>query len=333
MDRRKDRGGGSRRYSFRPSKKRRRLRLALIAVFAAVGIYSAVQLTLYAKDWLSSQQTADDLRNLYYSSSETQAATAGPTAPPARETETPKPPEASELRAPVQAPTPAPKETAAPRLQAVQYPNNPKAQPSLRFQTLWIECRDAVGWLKVRGMIDEVVVQRDNTFYLDHDAKGKSNSNGALFLDSSIRLKTRPYALLIYGHNMKSGAMFGNLRNYENVSFYHSNPFITFDTLYEDGRYVVFAAGTVSLTQGSPNYVSFPAFTSANARERKDAINALAANSAFTCSVDVQAEDQLLLLVTCVDKDDERRLVAARRLREGESEEQLKPQIAASRKK
>jgi hypothetical protein len=39
--------------------------------------------------------------------------------------------------------------------------------------------------------------------------------------------------------------------------------------------------------------------------------------------LDVQPEDQLLLLVTCVDGEDERLLVAARRLRPNEKEEGL----------
>jgi sortase (surface protein transpeptidase) len=38
----------------------------------------------------------------------------------------------------------------------------------------------------------------------------------------------------------------------------------------------------------------------------------------------VRPDDQLLLLVTCVENDTERRVVAARRVREGEDEAQLK---------
>ncbi len=69
-------------------------------------------------------------------------------------------------------------------------------------------------------LLDEPVMQRDETYYMDHDLLGKPNVNGALFLDSGISLKTRPYSLVIYGHNMKTGAMFGCLRNYENLAFY-----------------------------------------------------------------------------------------------------------------
>ena len=41
----------------------------------------------------------------------------------------------------------------------------------------------------------------------------------------------------------------------------------------------------------------------------------------------------LLVLVTCVEKDDERRVVAARRVREGEDEATLKKLVNMSRKR
>ena len=230
---------------------------------------------------------------------------------------------------------PAPQTTPAyapdQRLKAVSYPSNAKAQITSRFQTLRQQCPDAVGWLSMGGLVDEAVVQRDNVYYLDHDAKGRSNINGALFMDAAVSMKTRPYTLLIYGHNMKSGAKFGNLRNYENLSFYQASPFVTFDSMYEDGRYVIFAAGKISMAAGDANYVNFFSFTSSNMQERQRLIDTLINSSAFTCSVDVNAQDQLLVLVTCVDQDDERRIVAARRLRDGESETALKQDVSASK--
>ena len=67
--------------------------------------------------------------------------------------------------------------------------------------------------------LDEPVVHKDNTFFLDHDAMGKRNANGAIFMDQGTSLLTRPYTILLYGHNMKTGAMFGNLRKYEDFSY------------------------------------------------------------------------------------------------------------------
>ena len=182
-------------------------------------------------------------------------------------------------------------------------------------------------------MIDEAVVQRDNEYYLDRDYRGYHNVNGAIFLDETCDLDTRPYTLLLYGHNMKTGAMFGSLRNYENLTFYRNNPFITFDTAYEDGRYVIFAVATVSTTSGSWLYVDFTRLSSPVIADRTNAISALLSRSIYRTQVDVAADDQLLLLVTCVDDDMERRVVAARRIREDEDEATLEKLIRRTTKK
>ena len=177
------------------------------------------------------------------------------------------------------------------------------------------------------------MTQRNETYYLTHDALGKKNVNGAIFLDSSVSLKTWPYAYILYGHNMKTGAMFGCLRNYENIGFYRAHPFVTFDTLYEDGRYVIFSVGTVNIVEPVRNYVNLFAFLSNSIQDRQTALNALANASVFSCPIDVRPDDQLLLLVTCVDYDNERRVVAARRVREGEDENELKTLVERSWKK
>lgn len=45
--------------------------------------------------------------------------------------------------------------------------------------------------------------------------------------------------------------------------------------------------------------------------------------SIIISALDVRVDDQILLLVTCLDGDTERLVVAARRLREGETAESL----------
>ena len=113
--------------------------------------------------------------------------------------------------------------------------------------------------------------------------------------------------------------MFGCLRNYEYAEFCEKHPILTFDTLYEEGRYVIFAAGKVSDRVIDENYVDlFKLSTSMKMEERRDAIDSLKAGSILQFQVDVRPDDQLLLLVTCTDEAGERRVVAARRLREGE---------------
>ena len=227
----------------------------------------------------------------------------------------------------------APEETPATRLESVVYPGNPKLQVGVRFKALRKESRQIVGWLYIDHLIDEAVVQKNNTFYLDHDVYGKENVNGALFLDAVINLKKQPFSYLVYGHNMKTGEKFGCLRNYENINYYHSNPYISFETMYEGGQYVIFSVGNVSTLETDSNYVDLYALVFPEIEERQQAIDALKKLSIYTSTVDVQVDDQLLLLITCVGRDEERRVVAARRIRNEESKTELSRLVLLSGKK
>ncbi|MBR0218949.1 MAG: sortase [Clostridia bacterium] len=297
------------------------VRAALIAVSAALVLFALVKFIGYGADYLSSRRTAETLRQAYQAETPAPEITAAPTEQPL--TASPAPAQA----------TPRPTPTPAAVLPTVKYPGNPTLIVSDRFKTLRKQNKDIIGWLTLGTLLDEGVTQRNETYYLTHDALGKKNVNDAIFLDSSVSLKTRPYAYILYGHNMKTGAMFGCLRNYENIGFYRAHPFVTFDTLYEDGRYVIFSVGTVNIVERVGNYANLFSFLSSDIQERQTAIEALIKASVLSCPIDVRPDDQLLLLVTCVDHDNERRVVAARRVREGEDENELKTLVERSWKK
>ena len=171
-----------------------------------------------------------------------------------------------------------------------------------------------------------------NSFLLNHDATGKRNSNGAIFMDQGTNLLSRPYTILLYGHNMKTGAMFGNLRKYEDFSYYYKHRTFQFDTLYEEGEYAIFAVSNISVTPGKAKFVNLTALQSLNREKRQKALDQLIGLSANKTAVDVNEEDQLLLLITCVGDDDERLVVAARRLRDGEQPDHLQMTAASGRK-
>ena len=289
---------------------------AIILAAGGLVIFGAVMLIGYGLDMLSARRTSQELRDVYYHE-------ASPTPEIAEITPSPLP---IATPGPTVPASPAPTQTPLARLPSVSYPDNPKLQISSRFKALQKESKYIVGWLTVNSLLDEPVVQKDNEYFLTRDAKGKENVNGALFLDVAVSLKTRPYTLIIYGHNMKSGAMFGSLRNYETSAYYHYNPFITFDTLYEEGRYVIFAIANI-------NIVDFYSLKSDNERERQTVCQTLVSSSVHTCNIDVQPSDQLLVLSTCVDNDNERRVVVARRIRDGEDEKDLQALVMKSQKR
>ena len=317
------RGGRARQYAHAPQVwRRRRLMRMCAAGCMAVLALCLVRLISYGADYVKARRASAELRAIYYEQEEPVAAT------PAQAAPTP-----TAMPSPTPEPSPAPSSTPATVLEPLAYPDNPYANVRTRFQKIQRQNADIIGWLTIDEMIDEAVVQRDNAYYLNRDYRGYHNVNGAIFLEETCDLSTRPYTLMLYGHNMKTGAMFGSLRNYENMTYYRNNPFITFDTAYEDGRYVIFAVSTVSLDRLDDRYVDFAKLNADWIDQRSEALDALMSCSLYRTALDVTPQDQLLLLITCVDDDEERRVVAARRLRPDETEESLAKAIEATTKR
>ena len=314
-----------------PQSRRKRLLAALLgAILGVVFLVSAVNLISYGFEYVQHRIAAEELRQVCYAEEEEPSASVPAAVPTEVPTEAPT---AVPTALPESTPSPLPTSTPQARLPKVRYPNNNYAIASSRFQKLKRQNEDIIGWLTITDMVDEAVVQRNNTYYLDRDYKGYHNKNGAIFLDEVIDLRTRPYTLLLYGHNMKSGLMFGGLRNFENPTYYRRSPFITFDTAYEDGKYVIFAVGTISTDAKNWRYVNFAHLLSSSIPLRTQAIASVNRFSVYNGLIDVQPEDQLLILVTCVDAVEDRRIVAARRIREGESEDELLALVRRTRLK
>lgn len=196
-------------------------------------------------------------------------------------------------------------------LTPVEYPDG--LQVNERIRKARKKSQYIMGWLKMDDL-DEPVAQKDNDFFLDHDAAGLHNINGAIFMDENTKLLTRPYTVFLYGHNMKSGAMFGNLRKYRKAEYCQAHRDISFETLYEDGQYEIFAVTLIRVTPGLSGYVNLWDLDSADRTVRREAIAQLRKNSKYYSTLKVGEEDQLLLLITCEGDDDQRLVVAAKRV-------------------
>ena len=124
------------------------------------------------------------------------------------------------------------------------------------FQMLYEENEDIVGWLKLGDRIDYPVVKRDNDFYLTHNFYGRKDSNGTLFVNMYNELWPRDDVLLIHGHNMRSGAMFGTLLRYERYDYLKKHPVVTFRTIYDeqDVYYVPVAGFNASMIPDNKDY-------------------------------------------------------------------------------
>ena len=225
----------------------------------------------------------------------------------------------------VDEPLPTPNENTI----VLSLPTEPPPQES--FAELLRYNPDTVGYLSIGEIVDLPVVQRenDNEYYLTHAYSGEEAREGALFLDGANRLSDEN--LIIYGHNMRNGTMFGKLSSFGEREFLLKNAVVRFDTLYENALYVPFAMFEASMDENDAHYfdvrqivfdeTSFELF-----------VLKLRGRSVFDVPVEVEYGDQLLTLVTCSYNDDDGRyIVALRKLREGETEEEMRALMAEAR--
>ena len=189
---------------------------------------------------------------------------------------------------------------------------------------------DTVGWLYIQGIVSLPVVFRDNEAYLNCDFDGNISDAGTLFLDENHPLTPSAQHLLIHGHSMHDGSMFGLLTHYQRLSSLRAHPLISFSTLWAAEDYVVYAVARLSSVPGDPRYFGYanrPAFVSDS--DFYGYASEVLKHSLYDIPVDVRPDDALLTLSTCLDQD--RLVVFARRLRPGETKESLSAAVARAR--
>lgn len=204
------------------------------------------------------------------------------------------------------------------------------------FTELYAANSDIIGWVTAGADIDLPVVQGDdNIFYLNTDFYGDANSAGSIFLDAENAVTDDH--LVVYGHNMKSGSMFGKLPNYRQLDYLKQYPVVQFRTIYEsaaEAGCVPFAVFDASMQEGDADYFRIRQFTFESDEAKQAFIDDLKARSIFYIPVEVDASDQLVSLVTCsYSNDNGRFILAMRRARDGEDVQSLISAVQQSTKK
>lgn len=211
--------------------------------------------------------------------------------------------------------------TAPPPATTKPIENDSAAKPSpvpgmgAQFIGLYSKNSDLIGWLKAEAVpqIDFPVVKRDNIHYLDRDFYGRKQQSGTVFLDESLSILPRSTNLILHGHNMKNGTMFGKLYHYLEPEVTFSNPVFEFGTLYESSLYVPYAVSIVSLDPQSSKHVSLVHGEFTSQADMTFYADELIKFSKLKLPVDVAAEDKLLTLITCHGNEEHERLVVALR--------------------
>lgn len=191
---------------------------------------------------------------------------------------------------------------------------------SAKFAALRDQNSDFIGWISIEGTnLDfPVMFAPDNKdFYLRRDFNKEYSVYGVPYLDEKTTLGANDQSenLIVYGHNMKTGTIFGCLTGYKKADYYEEHPYINFDTVYGDGKYEVFAAFAIDVvTDTSFVYNQYVDLDEAGF----DAyVEEVIARSDVDSGIRPVYGEQLLTLSTCeYSSDNGRYVVVARRVQD-----------------
>ncbi len=187
------------------------------------------------------------------------------------------------------------------------------------YETLYNKNKKLIGWLKIDDTnIDYPVMQTgNNEYYLDHNFNQEYDKNGSLFMDAACDVVHRNTNLIIYGHHMRSGKMFGSLNNYSKKEYYEKHSTIRFDTIYEKGLYeVMYVFRSRIYNEDEVVFKYYQFFDAASEKEFESNMQEMAALSLYDTGVTASFGDELLTLSTCDSSEqDGRFVVVAKRIK------------------
>ncbi len=188
-----------------------------------------------------------------------------------------------------------------------------------QYQGLYRLNPDLAGWLSIEGTpIDYPVMYLpdDNDYYLKHNFDKTEDRNGLLVLDKRCDPGGFGNQILIHGHNMKSGFMFGTLSKYEEESYYEKHPVIRYDTLYDSREYDIISVFRTTVSAEDTENFRYYEYIRLDDRETfEEFVKSAKEASMYEISGTASYGDQLIMLSTCDYWKDQGRLVVVGRKR------------------
>lgn len=189
------------------------------------------------------------------------------------------------------------------------------------YAALYQENEDMVGWITVPGTkINYPVVKtpEEPNYYLRRGFDGEYASCGCPYVQEDCDVNTPSDNLVIYGHNMRNGTMFGELDKFERKEFWEDHKTLSFNTLTDEQEYEIVAVFKTFVYSDSPEAFKYYRFVNAENEEEFDTfIERCKELALYDTGVDAAYGDKLITLSTCeYSRANGRLVVVAKRVSE-----------------
>ena len=169
-----------------------------------------------------------------------------------------------------------------------------------RYNELFLQNEDLIGWIAIDGTtINYPVMQSKNNpnFYLKRNFEKEYSDLGTPYVQEDCDIAASDN-LVIYGHHIKGGKMFGALESYKEKEFYEEHKTIQFDTLTKQGEYEIIAVfKTVAYSAEGYRYYDF--INAENGDEFNAYVGKCKELALYDTGVTAEYGDRLITLSTC----------------------------------
>lgn len=157
---------------------------------------------------------------------------------------------------------------------------------------------DIVGWIRIPDTAINYAILKGtrNDYYLNHNMDGSYNILGSIFLPSGAPKDMSEAHTILYGHNMASGQMFGQLSNYEDVNFWKTHPYVYIYTPDQTHQMAVYSA-----YQTKDNSDTYTTGYTLGSKEFKNWIRYTQEQSLYATEFEPDSKKQIFTLSTCAD--------------------------------
>ena len=184
--------------------------------------------------------------------------------------------------------------------------NDPADDPLLAYyNALAEENPDMIGWISIADTpVDYPVMYtpEEPQYYLNRDFDRKYTAEGMPFLDARCDAAAPSDNLIVYGHNMRSGRMFGTLSRYRDEEYRQAHSLISFDTLTERRMYRLYAGFVIRLAgnEQDADTMCYRVDLTSDGEQLQALLDYASQHALFIDpEVEPRLQDQLLTLSTC----------------------------------
>ena len=186
-----------------------------------------------------------------------------------------------------------------------------KGEFKIDFDELKNKNEDVVAYLKVKNTnIEYIVVKgKNNNYYLNHNFNKEYNMSGWVFADYKNKFDGTDKNIIIYGHNIQDGSMFGTLHNILKKDWYENEENLKITLITNDGEQI-YKVFSVYQIKDEDYYIK----TEFAENEFQKFVENLKKRSIHNFNEDLKDTNTILTLSTCSASGKERVVLHAKKI-------------------